>query len=112
MSQKRPVLPEKPTLGDLQADIAALVKERGWDNETPTDIMLLMIEEVGELAKEVRKTTHLTIDKTRASTYRSEMAHELADVLNYLMALANAYNINLEQAYRDKQVEVEKRNWS
>ena len=49
------------SLKELQAYIGAVIKQRGFDNESPRDIVLLMVEEVGELAKALRKFIGLKI---------------------------------------------------
>ena len=110
---ERPELPAKPTLGDLQTDIAALIIERGWEKENVEDVFLLLVEEIGELAKEVRKHTGKHVDRTRVKQVtHEELEGEFADVLNYLLDLANHMNVDLERAYRNKQIEVATRKWS
>ena len=44
------------TLKDYQALVSALALERGFDKETVSEVFLLMVEEVGELAKAIRKS--------------------------------------------------------
>jgi len=106
-------LPDKPTLADLQADISRLVKERGWEDETINDIFLLMVEEVGELAKEIRKHTGMHVDKAKTgAAQHAELEGEFADILNYLLDLANHMDVDLERAYRTKKKEVQGRTWS
>jgi NTP pyrophosphatase (non-canonical NTP hydrolase) len=110
---ERPALPAKPTLGDLQADIAALIKQRGWEDETVNDVFLLMVEEVGELAKEIRKHTGMRTDVAKAAARdRANLEGEFADTLNYLLDLANHLGVDMERAYRNKMKEVEGRSWS
>ena len=110
---KRPPLPAKPTLADLQADIAALVEQRGWEDESINDVFLLMVEEVGELAKEIRKHTGMRTDVNKPSqANQAALEGEFADILNYLLDLANHLGVDLERAYRNKMKEVEGRTWS
>ncbi|MEY4745011.1 MAG: hypothetical protein RL272_956 [Candidatus Parcubacteria bacterium] len=89
-------LGEKPTLADHQAFIAALVAEKGWTAD-PDKIFVLLSEEVGELAKELRRSWKRGMDGVRP-----EAASELADVFMYLVDLANAFGVDLEQAVREK----------
>lgn len=89
-------LPDKPTLAEFQAFVAALVEEKGWTKD-PDEIFVLLTEEVGEVAKEVRRSW-----KRGAEGVRPEIAAELADVLMYVADLANAYGVDLETAVRDK----------
>ena len=42
---------------------------------------------------------------------RGEMAEEIVDVFNYLCAIANRLDIDLEQAFRDKNARNQTRRW-
>lgn len=103
------VLPKKPTAQDYQAYVAAMVAQRGFDKESLPEIMLLMVEEVGELAKVVRKAHGLHID---ASSVQSTAQDELADVFIYLLDLANNLGVDLEEAFRSKEAKNKQRTWS
>ena len=52
-------LAENPTLIDLQQYVAEVCRERGWDKDTPAEKFMLFVEEVGELAKAMRKAAGL-----------------------------------------------------
>lgn len=102
-------LPDHPTLPDLQAHIKAICAERGWDNNTPEQIFLLLTEEVGELAKATRKEIKLYGEAAKPDRFHLE--EEFADVLNYLMDLANHFGVDLETAYRKKHAYNAERVW-
>ncbi len=104
-------LKEKPTLQDLQQHISEVCRERGWDKNTHTEKFLLFVEEVGELAKEIRNTSGLYSKKAKSEEARAHLEEEFADVLNYLMDLANTFDVDLEKAYRDKHRVNETRSW-
>ena len=89
-------LSDKVTLPELQMFIAALVERKGWSKD-PNEIFVLLTEEVGEVAKEIRRTW-----KKGADEVRPALAAELADVLFYVADLANIHGIDLAQAVRDK----------
>jgi NTP pyrophosphatase (non-canonical NTP hydrolase) len=95
----------------LQRYIHKVVVKRGFDKETPRDVLLLMLEEVGELAKAIRKFSGLKVDPKKAST-RGNLEEELADVFIYLLDLANGCNVDLFSAFHKKEMENEKRSWS
>jgi NTP pyrophosphatase (non-canonical NTP hydrolase) len=57
-----------------------MVRLRGFDQETLWDVVLLLVEEVGELAKAVRKRSGLKIAATDPEAHKS-VALELADCL-------------------------------
>ena len=73
-------------------------KERGWVKDTYAEKFLLFTEEVGELAKAMRKTAGLYKEKAKAKNF--ELEEEFADVLSYLLDLANYFQIDLEKAFR------------
>lgn len=63
----------------------------------------------GELAKGIRKATGFKGESTENAM--NNLESELADVLMYLMDLANYFNIDLETAYRKKIKINETRQW-
>ena len=75
---------ERSSLTALQHYIHEMVVRRGFDKETPRDVLLLMVEEVGELAKAVRKYVGLKTDEEKKDKYPA-LEGELADVLIYLL---------------------------
>lgn len=103
-----PILPHRPTLQDLQVYVSQLETERGFDTQSLRDKCLLLGEEVGELFKAVRKTEGLTVDP---NSEIGDVAHELADILIFLCAIANRCDIDLEAAFRAKEVLNHHRTW-
>ena len=101
-------LPSKPTLQDYQKYIAEMMKQRGFDKNSIVEEMLIMTEEVGELAKVVRKAHGMHIDKNSVQSTASE---ELADVFSFVLSISNYLGVDLEQAFRDKQEKNKKRTW-
>ncbi len=101
--------PELP-LEQIQAYMRAMVQDRGFTEETVSETMLLLLEEVGELAKAIRKSTGLKIDQNRLQAY-GNLKHELADVLIYVFVLANKCNVNLFEALYEKEQINSKRVW-
>jgi len=102
-------LPEHPTLKDLQHYIDNICKERGWTKDTYAEKFLLFTEEVGELAKAMRRAAGLYEEKVKQQ--QGELAEEFADVLSYLLDLANLYQIDLETAFREKEHINQTRTW-
>lgn len=101
---------ERSSVATLQHYIHDIVVRRGFDKETPRDVLLLMVEEVGELAKAVRKHSGLKSDEERKGRYPA-LEGELADIFIYLLDLANLLNISLFHALHTKEQENEKRTW-
>ncbi len=102
-------LPEKPTLKDLQDYIKKIAEERSWDKNNHLEIFLLLSEELGELAKAIRNKTGLYTEKNKINN--DELELEFADVLNYILDLANCFNIDLEKAFRKKDKINAERIW-
>lgn len=103
-----PVLNDKPSLKDFQIYVEQLEAERGFDKQSAIEKCLLLGEEIGELFKAVRKSENIKIDENSNVT---PVAEELADILIYLCSIANRHNINLEKAFREKEVINHQRNW-
>jgi len=101
-------LKKEPTLRDIQTYVKQLEEERGFSKEPTLQKCLLLGEEIGELFKAIRKSEKVKIDKKSKVTSVEE---ELADILIYISAIANRYNIDLEQAFRDKEEINKKRTW-
>jgi NTP pyrophosphatase (non-canonical NTP hydrolase) len=102
-------LPEHPTLIDLQKYMDEVCKERGWVKDTYAEKFLLFSEEVGELAKAMRKTAGLYKEQAKPKDF--ELEEEFADVFSYLLDLANYFQIDLEKAFREKEQVNEGRTW-
>ncbi len=102
-------LPEHPTLNDLQKYLDEVCKERGWVKDTYAEKFLLFSEEVGELAKAMRKSVGLYDEKAKPKNI--ELEEEFADVLSYLLDMANYFQIDLERAFREKERVNESRKW-
>ncbi len=98
-----------PTLNDLQQYLAEVCQERGWTKDGPSEKFVLFIEEVGELAKAMRKTAGLY--EERAKQRDISLEEEFADVLSYLLDLANTYHVDLEKAFREKEEINKARKW-
>lgn len=99
-------LPDKPTLADFQELIKQLIVERGYNEETVPEVMMLLTEEVGELAKAIRKSNG---QKTHQDSKVHDIAEELADCLWLIVDISNRLDIDLEQAFRDKEAKNSQR---
>lgn len=84
----------------LQDYYRRIARRRGWANESPRDTLLLITEEIGELARAVRKDAGLHRD---GSYEHGAVGHELADVQLYLVHLASALGVDLAAAVTEKE---------
>ena len=87
-------------LATLQSYYRRIAARRGWADEGPRDTMLLITEEVGELARAIRKSEGLARDGGYVGV---DAAEELADVQLYLVHLANALGVDLASAVSEKE---------
>jgi len=88
------------TISEYQKLINDLVIERGYDKETISEVFTLLVEEVGELAKAIRKNNGQKIG-THSKDHNVE--EELADVFWLLIDLSNRLGVNLAKAFTDKE---------
>lgn len=66
-----------------------------------------LIEEIGELAEVVRKNVRLS----ETGNIKGTIEEELSDVLYYVLALANVYDIDLAESFKLKD-EINKAKWN
>ena len=105
-------LTDKSSINEIQSYIKEVMQIRGFNKEKSSDKILLLVEEVGELAKAVRKNeNNLGIDKTKEYNY-SSIESEIADVFIVLLSICDILNIDLLKAFLNKEEENIKRIWS
>ena len=104
-------LNEKNTLQEVQQYIKDVIEIRGFANQEIEKTMLLLLEEVGELAKSIRKNaTDMEIDNNKANHYDT-IESEVADVFIVLSSVCNKLDIDLYKALKDKEQENINRIW-
>jgi len=108
-------LPKDAPLSEYQRYVHALETLHGWLDVDLVHNCFLMGEEVGELFKAVRRAERMFdpggAAPADAEARRAEVADELVDVLNYLIAIANRLDIDLEEAFRRKNAANQARTW-
>ena len=81
-----------------------------WNNLKETNTLLLL-EEVGELAKAIRrKATDIAIDKKKINHYDT-VEEEIADVFYMLLCVCNDLDIDLYSCIKEKEAKNIKRIW-
>ena len=104
-------LSDKSSINEIQSYIKKVMEVRGFNKEKSSDKILLLVEEVGELAKAIRKNEKkLGIDKTKEYNY-SSIESEIADVFIVLLSICDILNIDLLKVFLDKEEENIKRIW-
>ena len=87
------------------ADLQKFIKERDYKPELKEKYFMKLIEEVGELSEVIRKDKRMLNNEIKGS-----IEEELYDVLYYICALANCYDIDLEECHELKS-ELNQRKW-
>ncbi len=108
-------LSDAAPMADYQRYIHALESDKGWLDVDLVHNCFLMGEEVGELFKAVRRYNRLFEQEgapdDATESRKADVADELVDVFNYLLAIANRLDIDVEEAFRKKNAENQARTW-
>ncbi len=104
-------LAEGAPMKRYQEYVHELEAMHGWLDVDLVHNCFLMGEEVGELFKAVRKHEKLFADGGDPAQSKSHVAEEIVDVFNYLAAIANRLDIDLEAAFRAKNARNQERTW-
>lgn len=109
LKQELDQLTKKSSVEDLQKYIKDMIKVRKFKT-TLLERMCLLTEEMGELAKEVRKTEkNLAIDINK--DYSSSLENEITDVFICLMGMCELLDIDIVQALKNKEEINYNREW-
>ena len=105
-------LNNRTTLNELQDYIKKVIELRNFDKQPIEQTMLLLTEEIGELAKAIRKdATNMSVDNSKLSHYES-IESEIADVFIVLTSICNKLNINLYNSIIEKEKKNCNRTWN
>jgi NTP pyrophosphatase (non-canonical NTP hydrolase) len=69
------------------------------NTKSKKEYFMKVIEEVGELSEMINKERRMDPDDSRTKAIKNTMEEEIADVIYYLVALANAHGVDLEEAF-------------
>jgi NTP pyrophosphatase (non-canonical NTP hydrolase) len=101
-------LPEDDSLKQLQKYIWQMNIDRGFNTVDPSKKLVMLMEEVGELAKAIRKIAGLKFTDT---TKRTDIEEGLADVQIVLLGLASMLEIDMFDAVVTKERKNRERSW-
>jgi len=93
---------------EYQLWLQAYDEARGWDKITPAHTFLHLIEEVGEIAREVEYLEGYR-DAENVGMVRSHLAEELADAATFIYKLAYRCGVDLEDALQANMTKAESR---
>ena len=100
---------ETNALSDLSQRLRKFAAERDWDQfHSPKNLAMALVAEAGELAAEFQWLTEAESREPSAEQL-ARMRAEAADVLNYLVRLADKLGIDLIAAAQEKIKDNERR---
>jgi phosphoribosylanthranilate isomerase len=103
-------LPAGATMADFQRYVHDLEALHGWLDTDLVHNGFLMVEEVGELHAAIRRVRK-AVEPADQARLRAQVGEEIVDVLNYLLAIANRLEIDVEAAFREKNARNQLREW-
>lgn len=87
--------PARPSLAELRERLRQFAAERDWDQfHSPKNLAMALVAEAGELAAEFQWLTEAQ-SRTPTPEQRRRIQAEAADVLNYLVRLADRLDFDL-----------------
>lgn len=101
LKEELELLNEESSVAEIQKYIKVMKKARKFDGVTIEREMMLFLEELGELAKAIRKKTKGHLDITKE--YKANVEEELADCFIYLLSIANMNDVDMFKAFKDKE---------
>lgn len=91
----------RATLADLKALVARFIAERDWQRyHTPRNVAVSIVLEAGELLEHFQWSPPAPDEMTPER--RQQIGEEMADVLAYLLSLANVLDLDLAAALEAK----------
>lgn len=99
-----------PDLEDLRLRIRAFAAERDWDQfHDPKNLVMALGGEIGELTELFQWLSAAESVRAMEDAKRAEAVHdELADILYYLIRLADVLDVDLPAALRAKLLKNER----
>jgi len=97
------------TIKHLQEYIAQKIKERGFEDETLRENLLLLSEEVGELIHACRKIADMNINLDKE--HKHNVGEEVTDVINMIFAVGIKLGLDIEKEFLSKEEENGKRSY-
>ncbi len=98
------------SLRDMQEEFKVFCRERGWDKFKASNILVHLIEELGEIARHVNYEEGYKKKGLGHEGSKSDLEREFAQVLNLFIQLANHYGVDLTSAW-DKELKLMKKRF-
>jgi NTP pyrophosphatase (non-canonical NTP hydrolase) len=102
---------EQTSLAELKRRMADFVARRQWGKyHRPKNLAMSLAIETAELMEHFQWLTHEEADELlRQDRLRKQVADEMADVLAFLLSLANCMKLDLSAAFERKMLKNERK---
>lgn len=97
------------SVASLQQFVAEKIKQRGFEDETVQESLLLLTEEVGELVRACRRITGMNVDAAKLAD--THVGAEVADVINMIFAVGVKLGLDIEKEFIEKNKKVDQRRY-
>jgi MazG nucleotide pyrophosphohydrolase domain. len=109
LKEKFDKIDSKSSIMEIQNYIEDMKIARNFDMINIEREMMLFMEEVGELAKAIRKEKMGHLDVTKV--YDTSIEEEVADCFIYLLSIASMSDVDVFKAFKNKEIENFERIW-
>ena len=98
----KPMTDATTTVGEIRERVTAFARERDWEQfHSPKNLAMALAGEAGELIELFQWLTQAESEAIDEDL-RAAVAHEMADVMIYLLRLADRLDIDLNRAVAAK----------
>lgn len=96
---------------ELKERIKEFCELRDWDQyHNPKDLAVGIITEASELLEQFRFKSDVEMERMLSdSEKRTKISEEMADILYFLLRLAQRYNIDISSAFNAKMIQNEQK---
>lgn len=96
------------SLNEYKNKTQLLCEKKRWTNISVEQLLMLLMEEVGELAGAVRQKIGLFPSRCK----KANVGEEMLDVLSYIFQLSSMMNIDLNKAWEKHQKIANKKKYT
>uniref|UniRef100_A0A6C0F7F4 NTP pyrophosphohydrolase MazG-like domain-containing protein n=1 Tax=viral metagenome TaxID=1070528 RepID=A0A6C0F7F4_9ZZZZ len=79
------------SLNECKMTTIKICKAKGWNDVSTPHLWMFLIEEIGELASAIRRSTNQFTDNKKIN-----IEGEIMDVLSYMFQLAERFDVDLD----------------
>jgi NTP pyrophosphatase (non-canonical NTP hydrolase) len=86
--------------------------KKGWDKAPVSVVIMLLLEELGELASSIRQETGLYYKRNLKKDKGVDVTMEMGDVFSYLFQLAHMLNVDLDEMWELHKAKILTKNYN